>query len=52
MMSIISLICIKDDGNKDKNYRPISLTNCDHKILAFVLDKRFYTFIPKLINND
>ena len=35
-----------------KNYRPISLTNTDYKILAFVLAMRVQKVMPSLINND
>lgn len=37
--ALIGLIHRK--GDWDKNHRPISLTNCDYKILASVLAKRF-----------
>ena len=35
-----------------KNYRPISLTNCDYKILTFVLAKRLQKVISKLISHN
>ena len=34
------------------NYRPISLTNCDYKILAFIFAKRLQLLIDKLINKN
>ena len=51
-LSLISLIHKKGDKSNIKNYRPISLTNCDYKILAFILARRLQGVISKLINND
>ena len=39
--SIITLIFKKGDRTLLKNYRPISLTNCDYKILTFALANAF-----------
>lgn len=39
-LSIVSLLFKKDERNLLKNYRPISLTNTDYKIIAFVFAKR------------
>ena len=50
--AVITLIFKKDDRTLLKNYQPISLTNCDYKILTFVLAKRIQKIIPKLISND
>ena len=49
---IISLIFKKDDRKLFKNYRPISLSNVDYKILAFVLAKRLQKVISKLISPE
>ena len=38
--SVLSLIFKKGDREELKNYRPISLSNYDYKILAFVLARR------------
>ena len=38
--AIISLIHKKEEKDKLKNYRPISLTNVDYKIFAHVLANR------------
>lgn len=38
--SVISLDYKKDEKNYLNNYRPISLTNTDYKIVAFVCAKR------------
>lgn len=35
-----------------QNYRPISLTNCDDKIIACVFSRRLKKIIDKLINPD
>ena len=35
-----------------KNWRPITLLNCDYKIGAKAIANRLKTFLPKLINND
>ena len=39
-LSILSLLHKKGERDKIQNYRPISLTNSDYKILAFVLARR------------
>ena len=48
--SIISLIFKKGDARLLQNYRPISLTNCDYKILAFCLANRIQSVITHIIN--
>lgn len=50
--AIISLIYKKGDCEQLSNYRPISLTNYDYKILAFTLSKRLQNVIGKIISND
>ena len=50
--AVITLIFKKGDRTLLKNYRPISLTNCDYKILTFVLARRIQKVISKLISND
>ncbi len=49
---VISLIFKKNDRKLFKNYRPISLSNVDYKILAFVLAKRFQKVIGKIISPE
>ena len=35
-----------------KNWRPLTLLNCDYKIAAEAIANRIKSVIPKLINND
>ncbi len=51
-MSVLSLIFKKNDRLFLKNYRPISLTTCDYKILAFVLANRLHRVLDKIISKD
>ena len=51
-MAIMSLIYKKGDRKDLKNYRPISLTNSDYKIIAFVFARRLQKVIDKLISRD
>ena len=41
-------------GNRDelKNYRPITLLNCDLKIVTRALSKRLKTILPSIIHNS
>ena len=41
-------------GEEDEigNFRPISLTNVDYRILAFVLSNRLQNIIPSIVNTD
>ncbi|OMH78689.1 Transposon TX1 uncharacterized [Zancudomyces culisetae] len=50
--SIISLIPKTGDLRQIKNYRPISLSNCDEKILTRILASRLQNIIGKLINQS
>ena len=50
--AVITLIHKGSDKNLIKNYRPISLTNCDYKILAFVLAARLQSVMQDLIHSD
>ena len=52
-LGIIKLIPKKDaDPHFIKNWRPLTLLNCDYKITAKAIANRIKTVIPKLINND
>ena len=48
--AVISLIFKKGNKQDIGNYRPISLTNVDYKILAFVLANRIQNVIKSIIN--
>lgn len=50
--AVMALIFKKDDREIISNYRPISLTNSDYKIVAFCLAERMHRVIKKLISND
>ena len=49
-MCMILLLYKKGDRSNSSNYRPISLTNCGYKILAFVMAKRLQESIDDLVN--
>ena len=49
-LSVLTLIHKKDDKKDLKNYRPLSLTNTDYKIIAFIFARRLQKIINKLIN--
>ena len=50
---IIKLIPKKDaDPSLIKNWRPLTLLNCDYKIAAKSIANRLKSVIPNLINND
>ena len=50
--AVISLIFKKGDAQLLSNYRPISLTNCDYKILAFCLANRIQRVIKSVVNSS
>ena len=50
--SVMSLIFKKDDEEDIANYRPISLTNVDYRILAFTLAQRLQNIMKNLVNTD
>ena len=51
-MAVMSLIFKKGDEENIKNYRPISLTNVDYRILAVTLAQRVQKVIGNIISND
>lgn len=50
--SVIPLVFKKGEKNSLKNYRPISLTNTDYKIIAFVFAKRLQKILKDIINDN
>ena len=50
--AVLSLIFKKDDKEDIANYRPISLTNVDYCILAFVLARRLQRVIDSILSHD
>ena len=50
--SVLSLIFKKGDTEDIVNYRPISLTNVDYRILAFVLANRVQSVINDIVSHD
>ena len=51
-LSVIILIYRKGEKSNVRNYRSISLINCDYEILAFLSAERLQTVISILINRD
>ena len=50
---IIKLIPKKDaDPNLIKNWRPLTLLNCDYKIVSKAIANRIKTVLPELISDD
>lgn len=50
--AVTALIFKKGEKSNLENYRPISLTNVDYKIIAGVLAKRIQTVLPDLVTTD
>ncbi len=50
--SVLSLIFKKGDSELINNYRPISLTNSDYKLLAFTLSNRLQKVIGEIVHTD
>ena len=48
-LSVISLLHKKDDKKLLKNYRPLSLSNIDYKVIAFCFARRLQKILGKLI---
>ena len=49
-IAIIVLIFKKGDNRLLENYRPVSLTNADYKILVYILSQRLEDHLPFLIS--
>ena len=50
--SVLSLIHKNDVREKLTNYRPLSLSNYDYKILAYVFSERLQQVLPHIIHTD
>ena len=50
--SVLSTLYKSDTRKKLSNYRPLSLTNCDYKILTFLFANRLSTVLGDIINFD
>ena len=50
--SVLSLIYKKGDKELISNYRPISLTNVDYRLLAFTLTGRLQNVIDSIVSTD
>ena len=50
--AVLSLIFKNGDAEDIANYRPISLTNVDYRILAFVLAGRLQEVISSIVSHD
>ena len=50
--SVMTLIFKKGERTNMKNYRPISLTNTDYKLLAHILANRMHQVLDKIISQD
>ena len=51
-MSILTILHKKGDKQCLDNYRPLSLTNTDYKIIAFVFARRLQKIIDRIISYD
>ena len=51
-LAVMTLIHKKDDKNDISNYRPISLTNTDYRILAHILANRLQRVMDKIVSKD
>ena len=53
MLNAVFSLLFKNDYAKDiVNYRPISLTNVDYRIMAFVLAHRLQSVIDSIVSHD
>ena len=50
--AILKIIFKKGDKKLLENYRPISLNNCDYKILTFVFSRRRQQVISNIVSKD
>ena len=50
--SVLSLLHKSNNRKLLPNYRPLSLTNCDYKIIAFVFAQRLQAVLPYIIHPD
>ncbi len=50
--AVFTLIFKKGKQDEIANYRPISLTNLDYRVMAFVLAQRLQSVIDTIVSND
>ena len=50
--SVLSTLFKSNNRKYLDNYRPLSLSNCDYRILALLFAKRLETVLHKLVNGD
>ena len=50
--AVVTLIFKKGDNMQLSNYRPISLTNMDYKVIAFILAGRMQSVMSNLVDEN
>ena len=50
--AVLAIIFKKDDQEDISNYRPVSVTNVDYRILAFTLAERVQQVVGDLVSTD
>ena len=50
--ALLRLIYKKDDKRLAKNWRPISLLNCDYKLASKIITDRLKQVMPSIVHSD